>query len=667
MADDEVKKSPEHENEGIYSNILSTAGRVAQAIPDALAKAKPLIGIPLQAAFNTDEYQARQAGYQLAKERLAEYQADAPLRNKRRKNNMTAEELREQELPQVHETRMATLKKEEAEAKARSAAIPSEQELRQNALDQREYDSRIAQAQKNFWQVCSDNGLTGRFSYEELENLKKEHPVEFRLFFEATTAMGLLQDSLSGNKNASGLLDRFCRKNNLYMLESTDGKQPPMLFRRGGQGGEDTPVLELSPDGLKEFYQNTQNPVVAEIKARDALSDNAVSGNPAMRSLSNNVKALAPYLGNSYARASKAVQSLMNDMKEKSPDTYDRSFAIHNCLQALSDFRSGKSGAMRELFSCIMPTGSAPEGELKKLGISIPEGELKKLGISIPGDVDPAKITPEEIRGLMFQIDGKEGQITFDELYDHLRENDVLGQKMQNRIGILQEASLIRMTRAARAMRGAGMEKNGNAKNAGNTVPETGSGEKESPQSAQERYVQEQVSGGDEFIKKYKLNGQAEQIGRATKKNDEEIKRIFYLAGREAEDTFAETGNWGEAQKKFAKVFNDAGVPASLVPDLWTDKDLRDQLTQTQAALGRVLDRHAAQRNNPDYAKSKMTLATPRGDARIEPSERDRNENHAQSLVKRRNELVRMLREREEKQKQRSEKEDDRRRKFRGL
>lgn len=624
MANDELmidntggEFTPKQEEESVGSQIVGALGRTLQALPDALARQKPIIGMPLQALFNTDEYQARQAGYQMAKERLNEYMEGKDLRELKRRNDEEAERIRGEQMPQEAATNLAKLKADEASAKARSAATPGQQAILQENQDQVYYDAKLNRAQANFWKRFA-NGMSGNLSYDEVENLRKQHPVEFKMFFEATTAFELFQDALSGDKNAEGLLDRWCRKNSLRYVKGSDGV--PMLMRAGGgENGEDVPVLELTPDGLKRFYQSTQNPVVAEINARKALSDQSVSGNPAMRSLADKIKAFAPYCGNSYMRATKVVQSVMNDMEKRDPE-YARNFAVHNCLQALSDFRSGKPGAMQELFSCIAPNDKAPQGELAKLGITINGMDPAKL---TPEEIK--KLTPEEIKNFTFRIEGKDGLMTFDELYDHLRENDVFGRKMQERLGFLQEASLMSMMRNARS-RGAGLP---NGSGTGRTG-KTSAPEAQEPQTADEKANAEWLAQGQELSRMSGVNipliYQKMRGNKAFKiQSEEDLYRNFALAAEKATDAFEETGKYSDAYKAFADHLKGKGVSESLIPNLWEKDILEQDISETRRKMEHLDRAYLHRSNDPKFTSSSGTVVGTDADITEGPSDAEVN------------------------------------------
>lgn len=431
--------TPKNEEESVGSQIVGALGRTLQALPDALAEQKPIIGRPLQALFNTDAYQARQAGYQMAKEKLADWKAGADLREQERKNALMKAQAAGEDFSQKRATDLAELKARENAANARSAAIPGQQALLQEKLDNQYYETVYNETENNGWKMFSDTGMLSGMSSTEIENIKKDNPLAFRVFWEKGVAVNLFQRALKGDKNAEGLLDRWCRKNGLRYVKGSDGV--PMLMRKGGrEDGEDAPVLELTPDGLREFYQSSQNPVVAELNARRMISDANAKGNPVLRAQQSYLRAIVPLCGGSYVQANNILKSLFDDMQKKDPIGYQSSFLVSNINQAIGDYGKGIPGAEQELLSCIRPTKTEPNGPLAALGFEITQ----------QGD------RPEDFEFKRREANGEYKQYSFDDVREYMKENDVLGKTLQARIGFLQEASHMSMMRNARSRQGMG-------------------------------------------------------------------------------------------------------------------------------------------------------------------------------------------------------------------
>lgn len=605
--------TPKAEEKGVGSKIVGALGRTAEALPDALAKKNPIIGLPLQALFNTDEYQARQAGYQMAKERLAELRAKAELRKQELDNALMKAQAEGEDFPETRAAdkarRAANVAKSNLDKARSEAALPLVPQQAQNAqaelenqalvlqtkrdaIIQQDYKNRLGEAKKWVQSTIKGNPVFRALAFADQKNLPRQmldSMAEWKVMIDAATN-GVPQR----DKRTIDMLNLFARERNIT-LRTKEGK--PWSGEKDGTPHiftGDTLVMEATPQALQKKFAESQFELYQELTARKETSPTGYEGNPAARGVALTARRIAPLLGDSVSLAMKAVEPLFQDCAKNRPED----FAYYTAAQALDAFDKGEVKSLEGLGLLTARQKDPQTGkELPSL--------LEKMGIKVVGEIDPKKPDP---RALEFDLPNGE-RVGFSGLGQYIKENDVFGRQIEKHVGTMQMANAIQQAREFAARSGkpfvppGTIPPGGTPGKTGKTGKAAGAGtpEEQEPKNAQERYVQEQISGGNDFIRKYNLGDYAERIGRSSKKSDDEIRRIFYLAGREAEDAYAETGNWGEAQKKFEKVFKDAGIPASLVPDLWTDKDLKDQEAKNREAMRVLRSKQLKMKNDPEY------------------------------------------------------------------
>ena len=433
MADEEKKKSSaDAKDSGGFGDVM---GRIGEGLIDGLAQANPIIGRPLQAAFNTEEYQDKQLRRQAAKEALIasrqrneEWQKSAPLREKQRR----AEEMKADEYTAGAADREAERKHRRMQLAEYAAGAPVRQMQRDEYLRDapvREAQSAASlaraslaaeQADTNFKQGrcaalrdglkkdLAQNPAFGTMSFAEQDDFCNSPRVQTMI--EAKFYLGEIQAIAQNDQGAFGRMDRALRRQGWSLVDGEDGIKYLDMGERG--------KIPATKEAMDALNRQITSAALEELNTRSLIADASTMGNPAKRSIASRTKALMPYNGNDATSSLRMVEGIFNNASEEEK-------GWHLFHQAISDYQS--SG---------LPTAAKMDG----LAACMPF--LQKMGYAIEG-LDPKKPNVEAVTVIDLK---NKTRMSFSEFAERCKENDKLGSRLDARIGQAQWGYLMQQS-----------------------------------------------------------------------------------------------------------------------------------------------------------------------------------------------------------------------------
>lgn len=416
------------------------------------------------------------------------------------------------------------------------------------------------------------------------------------------------------------LLNEVCYEAGLKeMFERYD-----RLFRgRGwklidGENGEK--VLDMG-NGVKvpatpETWEQAKGSI--NQKAAEALQVHAnmsyagTRGDPVKRAIASNVRALRPYNNGDMTGSYKAVQGWVSDSSEEEKTW----FMFH---QGLKDFRD---------------SGVPMADKLEELGRC--QQFLGKVGFTMEG-LDLKNPNPESATFLELSTGRR---MNFSEFEKFVESKDSLGTRIERRIAGEQWRSV-----SANGRRMMSSVQNGRKvkKDEAADVAESGA------TGAEARAI----SDGKAFVEKHGLEGSVSRIAEDCKsrktaiKNEDDVYKAFDNARAEAEKVYLETDDYGKAREQFSQALEECGVSKELIPELWKDAELDDQIAKKTEQLKGMLRKDAAfAQGRAKYPKAARRKYSNKYEKGMLPREELAEEREA--LAKELNELEAQKRKRKE-------------------
>ena len=108
------------------------------------------------------------------------------------------------------------------------------------------------------------------------------------------------------------------------------------------------------------------------------------------------------------------------------------------------------------------------------------------------------------------------------------------------------------------------------------------------------------ILDGKAFVEKHGLEGSVSRIAEDCKsrktaiKNEDDVYKAFDNARAEAEKVYLETDDYGKAREQFSQALEECGVSKELIPELWKDAELDDQIAKKTEQLKGMLRKDAA-------------------------------------------------------------------------
>lgn len=355
MADEE--KNLEEKKSG-FMDILA---RGAEGAVDGLARSYPILGGALQAAVNTDEYQAQQLQKQVATQKAKDYLAQSAYLN----DQLQYEQEQRDEWRGRKGTRdvvdAATRKSAEADAmksdeymsaRAQAArmsgydATAEENRLRSDTaryerdlLDQQQFSERVNGKRDALSSELSNSPYFMNLSFDEQKAYLNSPDVQNML--DASVYLDDIQGVASGDKEAYGRLERSLARQGWDLVDGENG----MKYLDMGNGTR----IAATPENISKINEMVKASAFEELQARNEISLAATLGNPAQSNISKYAKALMPYNNNSAARSLKQVQSIYANA---SPEQKTWTF-FNQALQDYNDLTLPMSARLAGLEKCL--------------------------------------------------------------------------------------------------------------------------------------------------------------------------------------------------------------------------------------------------------------------------------------------------------------------------
>ena len=415
---EEPKKEPEVKEEpGLGSKILDVAGRVAEGAIDGLAASRPIIGMPLQAAFNTEEYQLRQDQRKLAKAKLAramqeneEWNAAAGIREKQRQ--VDEQNLNDALSPEAKKSKELARKAQDAANQHVVDTAPGKTEAAKDGMA--EWGKQLRQ------EISNKPGFN--MNIGELDALMQSPEIQHLL--EAKYYKGLMQQWIGGDAAAGDRLQRMLDNNGWSIKDNDDGTKV-LVFANGAES-------PITYDSISAIDKQLHDAARTDIEARNLISQQNISGQPGLRSIGKYAGELMKVNGGSAASAVRDVQ----DAIAKASDG-EKGYFFFN--QALSDF-----------YNSNLPADARLAG-LKKC---IPF--LAQFGLTYEAG-DAANPDPNNVR--IVSVNGGNHPMSLMEFYNAIKDKDTLGKRLDAQVGFRQYNAIMTALRQrnyplARAYRG---------------------------------------------------------------------------------------------------------------------------------------------------------------------------------------------------------------------
>ena len=406
----------DEENKSKFMDILA---RGAEGAVDGFAKKSPIIGGAIQAAANTDEYQARQTERQAALQANKEFLQNASYRADQQRfaqEQRDAERQKMAEYASRKETRdkvdAATRARAEADAmKAEEEKTPEARAARMSAYTATTEQNKLSAKVNQYKQDQIDSqfmddmvaGGTENF-IREISNLNSGlNDDEIAAFANSPAAQNLIRGKVyleqilkigAGDQGAFGFMDRELHRNGMKLVDGENGMK--YLDVGGGilfpanQAGVDQIKSALENNGMREFY------------ARQNVCMENTLGNPNVGFVARYVPAYATMFKDSYADSEQYVYDIF---KNASPA--EQVYALFG--QALRDYANPNVPMSAKMASV---TACAPF--------------LKNIGWAADG-LDPKDPNIEKIRF----VNGKD-EMSFLEFAEYLKQHDTLSARLDD-------------------------------------------------------------------------------------------------------------------------------------------------------------------------------------------------------------------------------------------
>lgn len=649
MADEITEKQ---EETSLGRNVANLGGRIVSGLIDGAAATVPLIGMPLQAAFQTDDYQDRQIKRQMAKETLLatqrknqEWEKNAGVREAARKKTvMEAEEFARGAPLRAALNKMKQQMAEEYAANAPYRKTMLESEAARARLIQADADEKYRQIELKKWRdglkkQLSDNPNYKMLTYSDLDEALETQDGKFMTEF--VYNKNELAKYGAKDPDAIGRMNRYAENNGITLQKEKDGTFSIPLPNGSGR-------FPLTGETLKTIESRSAANFKKELDARLVISDFRTQGNPAARSIAKYTRELMPYNDGSASRSLEMVKTFYNDASEEEQAWH----IFHRAFQDYQDSGVPQTSKMAEMQACAR--------------------FLPKLGFSVEG-IDPKN---PDIRNATFLELASGQRLTYDQFGKLCGERDTLGQRLNKRISMAQWSAIMQQNQKAMIYNNAlAKQKDDEIKliKAQNSGKKNTSTPNESEEELSDRELDNRqfIREGEAFIQQNHLENAAENVWRAagTKnkfiQSRKDVLKLFAGAREYAENEFAKSGSYADAQNAWNKVFEDHNIPAEAIPDIWGDQDLRDRKARLIGLLKEDIRKDSENRkNNPDYSSSPYSGGALHGGVRrLSPEEKSRKtrEQRAKEL----NEIDQKLQERKKARSTEKSEYEKRRERFR--
>lgn len=585
-----TENTEKKEDTSLGKNLADLGGRIVSGLIDGTAATVPIIGMPLQAAFQTDDYQDRQVKRQMAKESLIaaqqknqEWSKNADLRDaERKKAIMEAEEFAQGAPTRAAQNKMKQMMAEEYAANAPYRKTMLDSEAARARLIQADADEKYKQIELEKWKKGFSNQMAGdpafnMLSFSDRQNLFLQDDVNS--FLEFAYQQNEMLKMAGRDPEASNRLFRYAERNGLTVENGKNGIKELVGVPEIGR-------FPLTREGLEKTKQVLWSRARKEIDARALISAASTLGDPAKRAIAKYAKALMPYNNDSAAKSVEFIKGVYDSSS-------DEEKGWHLLNQAFQDYQDSgvpQTAKMAELQACAR--------------------FLPKMGFSVEG-IDPKN---PDIRNATFLDLASGNRLTYDQFGKLCGERDSLGQKLKERISMAQWSAIMQQNQKAIIYNNAlSQQKNNEIKllKAQNSAKKNSSAPNESEEELSDRELDERqfIKEGESFIKQNNLQNEAENVWRAagTKnkfiQSRKDVLKLFAGAREYAENEFAKSGDYAVAQNAWNKVFEDHNIPAEAIPDIWGDQDLRDRKARLIGLLKEDIRKDSENRNkNPDYS-----------------------------------------------------------------
>ena len=608
----------EKKGKSFGDHLLDVAGRTFDGLVDGAAERYPVPGRAFQAAFNTAGYQDKEMRRESAKEALlaqrmrnSEYAAGAEARAQERENQLTAAkewasqgDVRAQEV----KARSAKASLAEAQAKAGLESLPQAQateaarlRFAQAQADNRYWDEKKAGLLRDMRAELSKNPLFTSMTYSEQEDWLKN---EGAGVIDAKMREGDIQAIGSGDREMFDRYDRLFRSRGWKLIDGVNGEKVLDM----GNGVK----VSATPETWEQAKGSINQKAAEALQVHANMSYAGTRGDPVKRAIASNVRALRPYNNGDMTGSYKAVQGWVSDSSEEEKTW----FMFH---QGLKDFRD---------------SGVPMEDKLEELGRC--QQFLGKVGFTMEG-LDLKNPNPESATFLELSTGRR---MNFSEFEKFVESKDSLGTRIERRIAGEQWRSV-----SANERRMMQSVQNGRKvkKDEAADVAESGA------TGAEARAI----SDGKAFVEKHGLEGSVSRIAEDCKsrktaiKNEDDVYKAFDNARAEAEKVYLETDDYGKAREQFSQALEECGVSKELIPELWKDAELDDQIAKKTEQLKGMLRKDAAfAQGRAKYPKAARRKYSNKYEKGMLPREELAEEREA--LAKELNELEAQKRKRKE-------------------
>ena len=429
MAEEE-KRVERDEGTSVGRGIANVAGRMGEGVIDALAQRVPLLGAPLQAAFETPDYQDRQMRREKAKldliyaqQRNKEFEENAGARKAGSKaDQMRAEEfisgavdreaereLRKRQLALANKSMDAAEENLHSEIelnKARTQAEISKAKLAQQQADGQYMSIKMNGLEKSLGEDLGKNPAFQGMSFDERNSFIKSPSVQNLL--KAQYYLEEVKGIANGDQAAFGRMDRAIRGEGWDLVDGKDG----IKYLDMGDGER----IPATKEGIDRIMGYVSKGAAAEMNTRSMISEAATLGDPVKRFIARSTKALMPY------NRDDATESL-NIVKDEVLKSSEEEKVWNMFNQAIKDFRS--SG---------LPT-QAKMDELVKCSQF-----LQQIGYTVEG-LDLKNPDPNQA---IFKKTGTGEILDFNKFADLCAEKDVLGKRMDARVEQVKQTAINR-------------------------------------------------------------------------------------------------------------------------------------------------------------------------------------------------------------------------------
>lgn len=432
MAEEE-KRVERDEGTSVGRGIANVAGRMGEGLIDALAQRVPLLGAPLQAAFETPDYQDRQMRREMNKLALVRAQQEnkeweegaAARKAKNEAALMAAQEYkagagdrfdqkvfdRQKRDAAREQFAMQHAQNEEWRKNAPVREVQSDAELSRARLAQEQADGQYMSIKMNGLEksLGEDLGKNPAFqgmSFDERNSFIKSPSVQNLL--KAQYYLEEVKGIAKGDQAAFGRMDRAIRGEGWDLVDGKDG----IKYLDMGDGER----IPATKEGIDRIMGYVSKGAAAEMNTRSMISEAATLGDPVKRFIARSTKALMPY------NRDDATESL-NIVKDEVLKSSEEEKVWNMFNQAIKDFRS---------------SGLPTQAKMDELGKCIQF--LQQIGYTVDG-LDLKNPDPNQA---IFKKIGTGEILDFNKFADLCAEKDVLGKRMDARVEQVKQTALAR-------------------------------------------------------------------------------------------------------------------------------------------------------------------------------------------------------------------------------